>query len=181
MKKIATAKTAKTTATTKTAVTEKVCTVCGKVLPIDAFRTHKSGFVLNQCKECERIAGKEFAKKLKAFKDLKTQPLKFQIECQPNLPSNYSFANSARAKAKKGNPTAPVAKTAAPATFNVTTKNGKSYEVSSTPISGGRKIVSTASDKVLFVAPGVTRDEARAIYATYAKVSYTGISASLVD
>ena len=146
MKKIATAKTAKTTATTKTAVTEKVCTVCGKVLPIDAFRTHKSsGFVLNQCKECERIA------------------------------------NNNRAKAKKGNPTAPVAKVAAPATFNVTTKNGKSYEVSSTPISGGRKIVSTASDKVLFVAPGVTRDEARAIYATYAKVSYTGISASLVD
>jgi len=144
MKKIATAKTAKATA--KAEVTEKVCTRCGKVLPIDAFRTHKSGFVLNQCKECERIA------------------------------------NNARAKAKKG--TATVAKVAAPATpttFNVTTKNGKSYNVSSTPISGGRKIVSTASDKVLFVAPGVTRDEARAIYATYAKVSYTGISASLVD
>ena len=37
--------------------TEKVCTVCGgEAKPISEFRIHKTGYVLNQCKDCERAA-----------------------------------------------------------------------------------------------------------------------------
>jgi hypothetical protein len=41
-----------------TPVKAKVCTKCGKELEIENFRLHKSGFVLNQCKECEKEATK---------------------------------------------------------------------------------------------------------------------------
>ena len=35
----------------------KVCNRCGgDPKPMSAFRTHKTGYVLNQCKECERAA-----------------------------------------------------------------------------------------------------------------------------
>jgi len=109
----------------------KVCKKCGRELPMTEFRIHKSGFVLNQCKDCERI--------------------------------------SAKARSKKTG------------MFTVTTKSGKTYKVSGKPISGGRKVVSTATDKVLYVPANITRDEARSIFATYAKVPYTGISATVVE
>jgi len=32
----------------------KVCTKCNSELPIENFRTHKSGYVLNQCRSCEK-------------------------------------------------------------------------------------------------------------------------------
>jgi NAD-dependent SIR2 family protein deacetylase len=117
----------------------KVCTKCGETKPTTDFRIHKSGFHLNQCRECERAANR---------------------------------ARTAARKAAKGSP--------APTTFSVTTKSGKEYQVSSVAILGGRKVVSTASDKVIFTAPEVSRDEARAIYAAYAGVPNTGISATKV-
>jgi hypothetical protein len=40
------------------AVKTKICTKCGGEKVESEFRTHKSGFVLNQCKECERAATK---------------------------------------------------------------------------------------------------------------------------
>jgi hypothetical protein len=110
----------------------KVCTKCGAEKSVDEFRTHKSGFILNQCRDCEREA------------------------------------NRNRARAKKGLQT-------------VTLKNGKEYQISPVPIVGGRKVVSTASNQILYVQPNVSRDEARAIYATVAKVPYTGISATKVE
>ncbi|MEI6578384.1 MAG: hypothetical protein WCN92_02840 [Eubacteriales bacterium] len=41
--------------------------------------------------------------------------------------------------------------------------------------------MSAASDKVIYTAPEVTRDEARAIYSAYASVPNTGISATKVE
>jgi len=32
----------------------KVCTKCNTEKPIEDFRTHKSGYVLNQCRSCEK-------------------------------------------------------------------------------------------------------------------------------
>ena len=32
----------------------KTCTKCSSELPIENFRTHKSGYVLNQCRSCEK-------------------------------------------------------------------------------------------------------------------------------
>jgi len=32
---------------------EKICRRCGKLLPISMYRTRTSGFILNQCKNCE--------------------------------------------------------------------------------------------------------------------------------
>ena len=32
----------------------KVCTKCNSELSIENFRTHKSGYVLNQCRSCEK-------------------------------------------------------------------------------------------------------------------------------
>jgi hypothetical protein len=32
----------------------KVCTKCNSELPIENFRIHKSGYVLNQCRSCEK-------------------------------------------------------------------------------------------------------------------------------
>ena len=40
------------------AIKTKVCTKCGGEKAEGEFRTHKSGFVLNQCKECEKAATK---------------------------------------------------------------------------------------------------------------------------
>ena len=70
---------------------------------------------------------------------------------------------------------------AASTLFPVTTKNGQVFNVSSTPIKGGRKVISPATDKVLYTSPEVTRDQARAILMAYADVPRTGISASVVD
>lgn len=39
-------------------VTSKFCTKCGIEHKIENFRVHKSGFVLNQCKDCEKAATK---------------------------------------------------------------------------------------------------------------------------
>ena len=43
----------------KTVPKSKVCTECGTDKPIDDFRTHKSGFNLNQCRQCERDMAKK--------------------------------------------------------------------------------------------------------------------------
>ena len=110
----------------------KVCTKCGRTLPVSEYRVHKSGFVLNQCLDCERTAAK-----------------------------------SRNAK-RRGQ-------------FNVTTRTGKTYKVSTSPLKGGRKVTSANSEKVLYVPAGVNRDEARSIYATYAQVPYTGISATTIS
>jgi len=32
----------------------KTCTKCNSELPIENFRTHKSGYILNQCRSCEK-------------------------------------------------------------------------------------------------------------------------------
>lgn len=66
-------------------------------------------------------------------------------------------------------------------TFTVTTGSGKVYEVSAKPVKGGRKVTSMATDKVLYVTSGVTRDQARSIFQAYANVSRTGISVSVVE
>lgn len=39
-----------------TAIKTKMCTKCGGEKAEGEFRVHKSGFVLNQCKECEKAA-----------------------------------------------------------------------------------------------------------------------------
>ena len=36
----------------------KICRSCGEEMKIGKFRVHKSGFVLNQCKDCEKAATK---------------------------------------------------------------------------------------------------------------------------
>lgn len=38
----------------KVVVTEKVCRRCGTLKPIEMFRKRVSGFILNQCKPCEK-------------------------------------------------------------------------------------------------------------------------------
>ena len=43
---------------TVTEVKAKVCTKCGIEKEVENFRVHKSGFVLNQCKDCEKAATK---------------------------------------------------------------------------------------------------------------------------
>ena len=40
-------------------VTEKVCRKCGQLKPISEFRPRTSGFILNQCKDCEKELSKE--------------------------------------------------------------------------------------------------------------------------
>lgn len=64
----------------------KTCTVCGIEKPIDNFRTHKSGFILNQCRQCER----DMAKKRMADKrgTAATTPQKVCTECGINKPIN---------------------------------------------------------------------------------------------
>ena len=39
-------------------VTEKVCRRCGETKPIEMFRARSFGFILNQCKSCEKELGK---------------------------------------------------------------------------------------------------------------------------
>ncbi len=124
--------------TTKVEPTSKVCKVCGKDLPIEAFRLHKNGYRLGKCYECEKASWKHRNKK------------KDTTEAASTL-------------------------------FPVTTKAGQTFNVSSTPIKGGRKVVSSATDKVLYTTPEVTRDQARAIFQAYANVPRTGISASIVE
>lgn len=114
--------------TTATTPATKTCTKCGRELSIENFRTHKTGFVLNQCKECEREASKARAKK-----------------------SNKSF--------------------------EVKTTSGVAYKASTSPIPGGRKVTSPKTDKVLYLEGSVNRDTARNLFANWAKVPYTGISA----
>jgi hypothetical protein len=115
---------------TENTSTEKVCKVCGKSHPIENFRVHKSGYILNKCKDCEKESWTS------------------------RLNSKKSF-------------------------FTVRTKTG-SYNVSTSPISGGRKVTSSATEKVLFVPAGVTRDQARSIFQVYTSVPRTGIFVSLV-
>jgi len=71
--------------------------------------------------------------------------------------------------------------TAAAALFPVTTKAGQTFNVSTFPIKGGRKVTSPSTDMVLYTSPEVTRDQARAIFQVYANVPRTGISASVVE
>ena len=123
-----------------TAIKTKVCTKCGKELTEDQFRVHKSGFVLNQCKECEKAAA------------------------------------TARRLAKKA--TATVVEV--PETLTITTKSGKKIEASTKPIAGGRKATSVKTDKVLYFAPGVSRDTARIAFSAFAEVPTTGIQCPLV-
>jgi hypothetical protein len=70
---------------------------------------------------------------------------------------------------------------AASTLFPITTKAGQTFNVSSAPIKGGRKLVSPATDKVLYTPAEVTRDQARALFQVYADVPRTGISASVVE
>ena len=42
----------------KEPVTHKVCRKCGRDLPIEKFRPRVSGFILNQCRECEGAMNK---------------------------------------------------------------------------------------------------------------------------
>ena len=111
-----------------TTATTKVCTKCGTEQPIENFRVHKTGFRLNQCKECEREASK--------------------------------------ARAKKSTKT-----------FEVKTSAGVAYKASLSSIPGGRKVTSPNTDKVLYLEGSVNRDTARNLFANWAKVPYTGISA----
>lgn len=60
--------------------------------------------------------------------------------------------------------------------FNIVTKTGESFEVSSKPIEGGKKICSSETDKVLYVKANINRDKARSIFQSYANVNRTGIS-----
>ena len=46
------------TAKIKEVVKSKFCTKCKIEHKIENFRVHKSGFVLNQCKDCEKAATK---------------------------------------------------------------------------------------------------------------------------
>jgi len=64
-----------------------------------------------------------------------------------------------------------------PNLFKVVTKTGKSFMISNTPIPGGKKVTSNRSKKVIYVSGKIDRDQARVVYASYAKVPYTGISA----
>lgn len=50
------------------ACTEKECTRCHNVKPIEEFRTRPFGFTLNQCKKCEGEMNKERAAAKKAAK-----------------------------------------------------------------------------------------------------------------
>lgn len=70
---------------------------------------------------------------------------------------------------------------AASTLFPVTTKAGLTFNVSTFPIKGGRKVVSPATDKVLYTPAEVTRDQARSIFQVYADVPRAGISASVVE
>lgn len=70
---------------------------------------------------------------------------------------------------------------AASTLFPVTTKTGQTFDVSTFPIKGGRKVVSPATDKILYTPAGVTRDQARSIFQVYANVPREGISASIVE
>lgn len=115
-----------------TTATTKVCTKCGTEQPIENYRVHKSGFVLNQCKHCEREASKARAAKAKNAK-----ATTFQLE-----------------------------------------KSGKSYTASLAPMAGARKVTSPNTTKVMYV--NADRDTARNLFANWAGVPYTGISATLV-
>ncbi len=61
----------------------------------------------------------------------------------------------------------------------LTTPNGRSFEVSSTPVVGSRKVTTNGSTKVIYVV-GATRDEARSVFQKYAKVARNTVSASVV-
>lgn len=43
----------------KTVPDSKVCKICGQDKPIAEYRTHKSGFILNQCRQCEKDIAKK--------------------------------------------------------------------------------------------------------------------------
>jgi ribosome-binding protein aMBF1 (putative translation factor) len=116
--------------TTATTPATKVCTKCGRELSIENYRVHKSGFVLNQCKDCEREASK--------------------------------------ARAKKSTKT-----------FEVKTSKGVAYTASLNPMPGSRKVTSPNTTKVLYV--NADRDTARNLFANWAGVAYTGISATVVE
>jgi hypothetical protein len=122
---------------TKVEVKAKVCTKCGVEKEIESFRVHKKGFVLNQCKDCEKAATK--ARRI----------LKAVTSGEVTL-------------------------------INVTTKSGKVIEASTKPIDGGRKATSDNTDKVLYFAPGVSRDTARIAFSAFAGVPTTGVKCPLV-
>jgi len=70
---------------------------------------------------------------------------------------------------------------AASTLFPVTTKSGQTFNVSTFPIKGGRKVTSPDTEMILYTPAEVTRDQARAIFQVYANVPRTGISASIVE
>ncbi len=120
----------------KTVVTVKVCNRCPEngEQPVANFRTHKSGYSLNQCKVCERAASKARRKKV------------VKVE---TLPSTLS------------------------------TPNGRTFEVSATPVAGSRKVSHEGTTKVIYVI-GASRDEVRSIFAKYAGVTRNRVKSSLV-
>jgi len=66
-------------------------------------------------------------------------------------------------------------------TIKITTKNGREFEASLTPIPGGRKASSVDTSVILYFAAGVKRDEARCAFAKYANLKgLTGISTPIV-
>lgn len=67
-----------------------------------------------------------------------------------------------------------------PTMIKVKTKTGKSFQISTSPIKGGRKVTSPKTKKVIYVGANVNRDQARVVFASYANVPYTGISARRV-
>lgn len=136
--------------------TEKVCNTCGETKPIAEFRLHKNGYRLNKCYECEKKAWKKRSKKQATVEATSTKKTKATKEQNVEVISAISTM------------------------FPVTTKSGKTFNVSSVPIRGGRKIESTETDKILYTTPEITRDEARAIFQAFANVPRTGISASIV-
>jgi len=81
----------------------------------------------------------------------------------------------------KKNDTQSEAAIAAATLFPVTTKAGQTFNVSTFPIKGGRKVTSPDTEKILYTPAEVTRDQARAIFQAYANVPRTGISASIVE
>lgn len=54
-------------------VTEKVCTCCGQLKPIEDFRKRPFGFTLNQCRTCEGAMNK--ARRLAKIEAAKANPI----------------------------------------------------------------------------------------------------------
>jgi hypothetical protein len=67
-----------------------------------------------------------------------------------------------------------------PVTLSITTKSGNVFVGSTVPINGGKKITSSFSDKVMYVSPSITRDQARSMFEIYGDVKRNQISVKSV-